>query len=247
MIRVPLRALTDAVIAAEWDAAAPIRVRQISNGLDFSATRLLAPAIVSLLQLPADSPVQSLIDIGCGVGWLSRRLTRVARKVSGVDPSASSIKLARSRFGHPRVSFECSTVQQLRRAAPPGAFDAAVANMTLSVVPRLDGALKAVSYLLGPGGRFVFTIPHPCFWPVYWGYADEPWFDYRRTIAIRAQFRIRKEQTTASTTHIHRPLACYLNALTANRFMIESMHEVVGPGFKWPRFLAVRTLKRKDA
>ena len=42
-------------------------------------------------------------------------------------------------------------------------FDAAVCNMALMDIAAITPLLLAVFRCLKPGGRFVFSIPHPCF------------------------------------------------------------------------------------
>jgi hypothetical protein len=116
----------------------------------------------------------------------------------------------------------------------------AVANTTLGTVANLPGVLTAINRCLQPSGVFVLTIPHPCFWPTYWGYAEAPWFKYDAEIAIAAPFRIASEGTALVTTHVHRPLRQYLTMLKAGGFELERFRELTGRGFTPPRFIAMR-------
>jgi SAM-dependent methyltransferase len=112
--------------------------------------------------------------------------------------------------------------------------------MTLGTAPDLLKLLSAVGACLKPGGVFIFTIPHPFFWPTYWGYAEAPWFDYTREMAIAAPFRIGAEGTEFTTTHVHRPLAAYFEQLRRAGFELEKLEELIGRGFRLPRFIAMR-------
>jgi hypothetical protein len=58
--------------------------------------------------------------------------------------------------------------------------------MTLMTAPDLRAFAKALATLLQARGRFVAILTHPCFWPRYWGYEEEPWFHYEREIFIEA-------------------------------------------------------------
>jgi SAM-dependent methyltransferase len=112
--------------------------------------------------------------------------------------------------------------------------------MTFGTVANLRRVLAAIHLHLQPGGILVFTIPHPCFWPTYWGYSEAPWFEYDAEIAIAAPFRIASEGTALVTTHVHRPLHQYLTMLKAAGFELERFRELTGRGFALPRFVAMR-------
>jgi hypothetical protein len=87
---------------------------------------------------------------------------------------------------------------------------------------------------------FVFTIPHPCFWPLYWGYASHPHFKYEKSFAVEGEFKIRKEASTFLTTHFHHPLELYASKLADAKFAIESIRELSGRGFPFPRFILIK-------
>ena len=237
MKSVSLRSRSTAVIAAEWDRLAVIRARQIASGVDHSARGVLEPAVVRLL-----GRTTSLVDVGCGTGWLTAVLARHAREVVGVDISKESIRIAQRDVQKTNVNFVHAPIAIFAKSHSLF-FKSAVANMTLGTVGKLSAVLAAISRCLQNGGVFVFTVPHPCFWPHYWGYAETPWFDYNKEIAIRAPFRIGSEGTSFETTHVHRPLRQYMSALRSASFDLDSFEELVGHGFAPPRFIAVRCRK----
>lgn len=239
MRRVAITDMTPAAVAAEWDAIAPVRHRQISQGADHSATAVLAPSVLSLLPR-----VQSAIDIGCGTGWLSRLALRRAARVVGVDVSARSIELANGGRPNLKLSFVHAEFTAFAKTHE-GKFDAAISNMTLSTVPNLSRLVRSIKQTLRRGGTFVFTIPHPCFWPTYWQYSDAEWFSYDEEIAIESNFKIGNERTEYSTTHVHRPLRRYTEVLRQHDFAIADIRELYGKGFDLPRFVAVRCVRGK--
>jgi len=226
-------------IADEWDRAAPTRERQIATGKDHSAIHVLAPAI---LQAAAQCDVSRVLDVGCGTGWLTVLIAHNAAEVLGVDPSGVSIEIARKHHNAANVRYEEATVESLAERMP-NTFTLAFANMTLSTSPNLSLALGAVSALLKPRRRFLFTIPHPCFFPTYWHYANEPWFEYGSEIAISERFHILAETSDFQTTHVHRPLERYVSELSAAGFRIIGACELTGNGFHLPRFLLINAEK----
>jgi ubiquinone/menaquinone biosynthesis C-methylase UbiE len=231
---VSLRSRTTTSVAAEWDKLAPLRVRQIESGADHSAREVLGPAVITLLGRRA-----SVLDVGCGTGWLAGLVSDHVDQVTGVDASRTSIRLACRTVRKRNVNFLNTPIEKFANSHP-SPFSAAVANMTLSTVTNLPRVLSAIHRCLQSNGVFVFTIPHPCFWPTYWGYAEAPWFKYDTEIAIAAPFRIASEGTAIVTTHVHRPLQQYLTMLKTAGFELERFRELIGRGFAPPRFIAMR-------
>ncbi len=235
-------------IAQEWDRIAQLRSGQIQTGTDLSYNLVLAPTVLSLI---ADADLSRVLDVGCGTGDLTHRLTAIADRVTGVDISEASIRIARQNWhGGKEPEFVIASVQDyaVRCSDPP--FTAAVANMTLMTVLDLRSALASIARLLIKGGQFVLTITHPFFWPLYWGYANEPWFHYSSEIAIEAPFRISLDRSGGpTTTHIHRPLDRYVAELRTAGFGIDSILEPFPAAeiqnrfpaeWQFPRFLAAR-------
>jgi len=237
MKTVPLRSRTTAQVAAEWDQMAPIRARQLKRGIDHSALHVLGPAISTLV-----GRAPSIVDVGCGTGWLTNNLSNRADKVIGVDPSHASIALARHAVKKENVSFVNASIEEYVKTNQL-VFSIAVANMTLGTVSSLSGTLRAIKRSLAANGHLVFTVAHPCFWPIYWGYAEAPWFRYGNEIAVAAPFRISAEGTAMVTTHVHRPLEQYFAVLRSTGFDLEEFQELTGEGFALPRFIAIRCMK----
>jgi len=103
-------------------------------------------------------------------------------------------------------------------------FDVAVCNFGLSDIDDLDGLCTNVARLLVPGGRFVFSILHPCFpgvtdvsgsWPTTGRYYDEGWW-----LADGRLSALRREVGAH-----HRMISTYLNATTVNGLVLDAIEE----------------------
>lgn len=219
-------------IAKEWDAIASLRDDQVASGKDHSANYVLAPAILERL-----SNTKTLLDIGCGTGWLTVRAEAYASVAVGVDPSYESISLAQVRHPGRSIKYIADSIEVYSQEKLK--FECAISNMAASCAPNLQDFLVASRCVLKKGAVFIFTIPHPCFWPLYWGYASHPDFKYRETFAVESEFKIQLETSGFLTTHFHHPLELYMSSLTAAGFAVLSLEELAGRDFDFPRFLLI--------
>ncbi len=146
----------------EWDRIAAWRDERMGEDGDLWHRAIIDPVLLEVV-----GPVRGLrvLDLACGNGYLARRFARegAARSV-GVDGSAKTIAIARAReAADPRgVRFDRSDSSDLRQF-PDGTFDLVVANMALMDIADAAGTVREVARLLDDGGRFVFSIGHPCF------------------------------------------------------------------------------------
>jgi hypothetical protein len=108
-----------------------------------------------------------------------------------------------------------------------------VCSFGLSDIDDLDRALSNVLRCIADGGRFVFSILHPCFpggadisgsWPPHGGYSEEGrWYADGRGSTLRSQVGAN-----------HRMLSTYLNALRDHGLVVDQIAEP-GPPASWTR------------
>lgn len=241
-----------AQLALEWDRLADERHRQIASGNDLSFEHVLVPMSLELLE-GADKTL--LLDVGSGTGDLTNVLAANATRVFGVEPSAVSVDVSRQTCaGTTNVQFMQAPLENAQLSFSANQATAAIAAMTLMAAPELRGLANALSIVLKPSAVFVATIAHPCFWPRYWGYDTEPWFDYSSEIFITAPFVISRCRTDFTTTHIHRPLAMYIDSFARAGFTLDWIVEPIpSPDvqalypepWRFPRFLGIRWRNRE--
>lgn len=80
----------------------------------------------------------TLLDVGCGTGYFSRRLARAGLQVVGLDPAPAMLAFARGRDAGVRY------VEGTARALPfaDGAFEYASAITSLCFIPQPQAALQ---------------------------------------------------------------------------------------------------------
>ncbi|MBA7716070.1 Ubiquinone biosynthesis O-methyltransferase [subsurface metagenome] len=248
----PIEGVTEREFIKQWNGVAKLRADQIDKGEDLSFNFILLPTI---LELSAESDFTVAIDIGCGPGFLTRRLALKAQRIIGIDMSNEMINVAKHRCEEiKRVQFLNLTIEDFADSIDTSSFTLAIANMSLMTTLHLDNVINSIARVLRPGGHFVFTITHPCFWPLYKGYASKDWFDYNKEILIEDVFKISlaSPKNEQKTIHIHRPLEQYVGSLSRAGFVVDEICEPMPTKdmeakypepWKYPRFLGMRCIK----
>ena len=214
--------------------------------------RLTDEGTAALLELVGGVGGERVLDLACGHGRISRELARRGGRVVGVDLSQALLEKARLAGSAPPGTVD----YRLGSAADPQlelgqTFDTVVCNYGLTDIDDLAGTLANVTRVLRPGGRFVYSMLHPCFpgwgpdapssWPVDGGYYREGWW-----LGTNPGFR-------GKVGANHRMLSTYLNLLTEQGLVLDRVVEP-RPGPDWeqrlpggtpvPVFLAVRCIRR---
>jgi ubiquinone/menaquinone biosynthesis C-methylase UbiE len=120
---------------------------------------VVLPNVYALIGNPQG---QTICDLACGQGVVSRELARQGAKVVGVDLSGKLLELARHYQNDEAQNI--MYVQSDAQALPFGnqTFDGIVCNMALMDIPDLSAVLLNVAHILRQRGWFVFSITHPC-------------------------------------------------------------------------------------
>jgi 2-polyprenyl-6-hydroxyphenyl methylase/3-demethylubiquinone-9 3-methyltransferase len=98
-----------------------------------------------------------LLDIGCGGGLISEPLTRLGGTVTGIDPGAENIAIARSH-AEPQglaIDYRATTAEALLAAGET--FDAVVCLEVVEHVPDVGAFLKTCAGLVRPGGMMILS------------------------------------------------------------------------------------------
>ena len=100
---------------------------------------------------------KSVIDIGCGVGYGSRRLAELgASSVHAFDLSEGAIQHAGKHYGHPKVHFETGNAEQFETERK---FDVAVCFELIEHVRNARKVLGNIKRVLNREGILVMSTP----------------------------------------------------------------------------------------
>lgn len=148
-----------------WDDVADAWVKFVRGGLDYYREYLNTPAMLRLI-----GPVKGLdvLDLGCGEGYHARIFARRGARVTAVDQSNRLIEYAldeerKLRQGVRYIVADASDLSMLDDRS----LDLVASFMAMMDITDYRRAIREVSRVLRPGGRFVFSITHPCFDVLY--------------------------------------------------------------------------------
>ena len=105
----------------------------------------------------------TVLDFGCGPGYLAEQLVRVGMRCGGCDSSPASVAAANARLGGAGAWQGALAIGALPLPYADGAFDLVVACETLEhLLPGdIDGLLAEWRRILAPGrGRLLVTTPN---------------------------------------------------------------------------------------
>lgn len=155
-----------------WDSNAKAWTRVVRDRLIDS--RRLATDAAILDAITSLSP-RSILDAGCGEGWLCRAVEGRGIRAVGFDGSAALIEAAREAGTGQYHHLRYRDVAELSTLLAPEAFDVAVFNFSL-LDEEIEAVLRHVASVVRPGGRLVIQTVHP--WA---GQADGSYVDGWRT------------------------------------------------------------------
>ncbi|MCW8934571.1 MAG: methyltransferase domain-containing protein [Gammaproteobacteria bacterium] len=146
---------SDAKIVESWGINALPWTTAVREGQIESRKQITDQAIIETIlnRLP-----RSVLDIGCGEGWLVRELATRNIDVTGTDVVQKLIKEARRAGGG---DFRLLSYEEVAAGKLKVSVDAVACNFALLGKESVEGIFEAVPSLLNPHGTFVVQTLHP--------------------------------------------------------------------------------------
>jgi ubiquinone/menaquinone biosynthesis C-methylase UbiE len=211
-------------VVEQWDEAAESWVDFVRQGKDYYRDELNNPATFRLV---GNVKGQLVLDLACGEGYNTRILARKGAKVTGADFSTKLIELARMEEARKKLGIDYNVSDAIDLSTfPNDYFDLVTCFMALQDIKNYEGAVSEVARILKSKGRFVFSIPHPCFEMIvdkgnristntrYFGAAED-----------HIHWRMERLLKPFETTGFHRTLTDYFNVLHKDGFLVRRLVE----------------------
>jgi SAM-dependent methyltransferase len=209
-----------------WDTNASFWVRIIREHRDKYRNELTDPAMLKAIGQPAGSTV---LDAGCGEGYLSRILARSGAMVTGVDSSARLIEAARTQnlTDMLPISYDIASVDKL--PYQDDTFDLVICNHLVNDLYDPGKAISEFARVLRSSGRLIILMLHPCFYNKHAerdqatnGLIASSYFETR---SIEQAFEVDGLTSPVANTAWFRPLEFYTEELRKSGFAITSLTE----------------------
>jgi len=206
-------------IKKEWDDAAESWAKFVRKGKDYHRDELNNPAIFELI---GDVKGKQVLDLACGEGYNTRILAAKGAKVTGVDFSEKMIDLAKHEEARMNqgINYYVMDASNLEKFSG-NCFDLVTCFMSLQDMKNYRKAISEVSRVLRNQGRFVFSIPHPCFETITVnGKKISAREKYCNTVKYPIEWNMERLERHFKTSSFHRTLTDYFEALFKNKLSV---------------------------
>jgi len=147
--------MDDQSIIESWGRNAAPWIRAIEQQQIASRRLVTDQAIIDAVLA---SGAGTVLDLGCGEGWLMQSLTEQGLRVAGLEVVPELLKKARQKGAGP---FYGLAYEQLSAETVTERFDLVVCNFSLLGEASVEHVFTTVPELLNPGGWLIVQTLHP--------------------------------------------------------------------------------------
>ncbi len=174
-------------------------------------------AIVNLIDSLTNNKNQTVLDIGCGEGWLVRALSSLGLAVTGIDAIEGLIDKAKEQQGG---SYQVLKYEDISATALNKTFDLAVCNFSLIGKESVEHLFRVIPTLLKPGGYFIIQTLHP-----HVSCGDKPYLDGWR----EGSWQGFSQDFVDPSPWYFRTLESWSHLFINSDFKLEKIQEAVNP------------------
>ncbi len=205
---------SDKQVLKAWIDNASFWTKQVRNNTIASRRLITNQAIVDAI---VSTPSESVLDIGCGEGWLTRELSSRGLTVTGVDGVEQLIRQARQEGAERYLQI---AYEDISKSSIPGNYDLVTCNFALLGKEATEHIFQVVPDLLNPKGYFIVQTVHPLMYCDKSTYQDgwklETWSTFENQSGTPAPWYFR---TTGS----------WINLFQSNGLTLVQLQEPLNP------------------
>ena len=209
-----------AIIKSYWDAAADEWENKIGDRGDLFRQHKITPLIFDLLP---ECEGKTVLDVGCGNGYLIPMLNNKGFAAYGLDISPRQLFHAQKR-----VAKDCLYETDIEKieTLPSKKCDIVICSMVLDGLQNLYAAFRGCYRLLKQRGYLIITLPHPAHYLEFGKFKKRV---SRHKYPEELQLEAVMTKMKKTVIFFHRPIRSYVNALIDNGFFIRKMVEPATP------------------
>ncbi len=213
-----------------YDGFAHIYDKVMSNNGDFFHQNTCDPALFKVI---GKYKGKKVYDLGCGNGYLSRRLVNGGvKEMWASDISQRMINIAQTKYANPKGKIKYLVLSATNfRNIPKDYFDLVFMNMVIHYVEDLPKLFLGIRLILKPKGRFAFTTYNPTYPLAKRDLKDNALKNAKLINEVKKYFTVtkdKKENRWAENQDLdffYRPISYYVNTLVKHGFLIDSLLE----------------------
>ncbi len=209
---------SDQQIVASWKKNVQPWVTAIREGEIESRMLITNKAIVDAVK---ESAPRTVLDVGCGEGWLVRELGKAGIDTLGIDVVTELIEFAQTEGGR----FKLLSYEDLSGNMLQEKFDTIVCNFSLLGKESVINVFRQAPFLLNEGGSLIVQTIHPVAGCGKGDYKNEwregSWAGFSNNFCDPAPWYFRTLET-------------WINLFLDNGFNIRKILEPVNPKTKIP-------------
>ena len=211
-----------AVNKLRWEQIADIWDKGIDEKGDIRHELVINPIVFEFL---GSLKGKTVLDAGCGNGYLSRKIAKTAKKVIAVDFTEGLIEHAKRRSrDFKNIEYRVENIERL--SFKNNIVDLTLCNMVLMDLERLDRAVGEIARVTKKNGLIVISTQHPCFENAHKAYPlkDQQGNEVGRVVTDYLSPGLVIDRYEGFP-HYHWLISQYLNEFAKNRLFLEEVRE----------------------
>ncbi len=230
------------MIVNQWDKYSKLYNKGIGPTGDKLHKDFIDPLIFKYLE---NYEGKTIIDVGCGNGYLLNKLSYKAKKIIGIDSSKNLLSFAKLKVSRQK-NIETKLADVTKRLfLKTGSFDIIIANMLLQYLPSIDSFAKESFRILKKNGILIVIIDSPLH-PLFVRAQNLLGKKDKKLFQMGSYFKREKRRKKtlwdkALLEYYHRPIMDYINSF-AKYFNLVRIDENTEDG-EMPRILGMKWIK----